>query len=337
MDREEYMNKGLLRALPVALLLLLLKSSLLQPLASVSSPATLCVTQASTVFLPILVYHHIRQSSAGDSYALRRMTVTPEIFERQMKHLQDNGYHVVPFASLEDFLAEGKGLPAKPVIITFDDGWEDQYTVAFPILEKYSYPAAFFVVTNYLGDRGFLSLDQLRAMANAGMRIGSHSRSHPYLGRIRDPNVLRDEIFESKKILEAELSVPITEFAYPYGSYSAAAVEMVKFARYKAARACNFGVFHSDADLYRLSAVTAPGDLATFERVLSAPTALTSESDLYTSCMRMEPGNDRGPNRRVRSGPDENREMLQAHAGLSRIFDQTSITSRHHFDVRCDR
>jgi hypothetical protein len=192
-------------------------------------------------------------------------------------------------------------------------------------------------VTNYLGDRGFLSLDQLRAMANAGMRIGSHSRSHPYLGRIRDPNVLRDEIFESKKTLEAELSVPITEFAYPYGSYSAAAVEMVKFARYKAARACNFGVLHSNADLYRLSAVTAPGDLATFERVLSAPTALTSEPDLYTSCLRMEPGNDRGPNRRVRSGPDESREMLHAHAGFSRIFDQTSITPRHRFDVRCDR
>jgi peptidoglycan/xylan/chitin deacetylase (PgdA/CDA1 family) len=241
----------------------------LQPSPSASFPAT----QPPTVFLPILIYHHIRESSSSDSGALRRMTVSPEIFERQMKYLQDNGFHVVPFASLEDFLTEMKGLPTKPVIITFDDGWEDQYTRAFQILEKYYYPATFFVVTNYIGDRGFLSLDQLRAMANAGMSIGSHSRSHPHLGGIKDPNVLRDEIFGSKKILDAELSVAINEFAYPYGSYSDAAIAMVKLAGYKAARACNFGILHSNADVYRLSAVTAPGDLAIFERLLSASTA----------------------------------------------------------------
>jgi hypothetical protein len=149
------------------------------------------------------------------------------------------------------------------------------------------------VVTNYIGYRGFLSLNQLREMANAGMEIGSHSRSHPHLGRLQDANVLRDEILGSKKTLEAELSVPITEFAYPYGSYNAAAVAMVESAGYKVARASNFGTRHSRNEIFRLSAITAPGDLATFERILSIPTALTSEADLCTSGIGMEPGNDR--------------------------------------------
>ena len=200
-----------------------------------------------------------------------------------MKYLQDNRYHVVSFASLEVFFKEGTELPAQPIIITFDDGWEDQYTLAFPILAKYHYGATFFVVTNYIGDRGFLSFDQLREMSNAGMEIGSHSRSHPHLGRIQDADVLRDEILGSKKTLEAKLSVPINEFAYPYGSYNAAAVAMVESAGYKAARASNFGIRHYQNETFGLSAITAPGDLAMFERILSTQTALTSEANLCIS------------------------------------------------------
>jgi peptidoglycan/xylan/chitin deacetylase (PgdA/CDA1 family) len=120
-------------------------------------------------------------------------------------------------------------------------------------------------------------------MANAGMEIGSHSRSHPHLGKIQDADVLRDEILGSKKTLEAELSVPINEFAYPYGSYNAAAVAMVESAGYKAARASNFGIRHSQNETFRLSAITAPGDLATFERILSTQTALVSGANLCIS------------------------------------------------------
>jgi hypothetical protein len=90
-------------------------------------------------------------------------------------------------------------LPTRPVIISFDDGWEGQYINAVPILRRYHYPATFFIVTNYLGDHGFLSFDQLRAMTTIGMTIGSHSRSHPHLEQITSPTVLWDEIYRSKK------------------------------------------------------------------------------------------------------------------------------------------
>ena len=176
-------------------------------------------------------------------------------------------------------------MPTRPVIISFDDGWEGQYINAVPILRRYHYPATFFIVTNYLGDHGFLSFDQLRAMTTIGMTIGSHSRSHPHLAQITSPTVLWDEIYRSKKILEVALSVPISEFAYPYGSYNAATVAMVKLAGYKAARACNFGILHSTNDVYLLGAIMAPNDLTTFARIFSEPPALVSQNAL--SCGRL--------------------------------------------------
>lgn len=143
-----------------------------------------------------------------------------------------------------------------------------------PILKTYHYSAAFFVITNYVDNLGFLSLDQLRTLKIIGMCIGSHSRSHLRLDRITSPTVLWDEIYGSKKLLEAELSAPVTEFAYPYGRYNAAVVAMIRRAGYKAARAFYFGTLHSRNDVYVLSAIMAPGDLTTFARIVSKPTGL---------------------------------------------------------------
>jgi len=165
-------------------------------------------------------------------------------------------------------------LPRRSVIISFDDGLEDQYVNAVPILKTYHYSAAFFVITNYVDNLGFLSLDQLRTLKIIGMCIGSHSRSHLRLDRITSPTVLWDEIYGSKKLLEAELSAPVTEFAYPYGRYNAAVVAMIRRAGYKAARAFYFGTLHSRNDVYVLSAIMAPGDLTTFARIVSKPTGL---------------------------------------------------------------
>jgi peptidoglycan/xylan/chitin deacetylase (PgdA/CDA1 family) len=263
------------RRAATALLLLLvfeLPGGIASALADESKPsagsllAPPATDRQRTTYLPILVYHHIRQRSPMDSRALRRLTVTPEIFQQQMQYLQDNGYHIVSFSSLENFFERGGELPTRPVIISFDDGWESQFQVAVPILEKYQFTATFFVIANYVGCRGFLSVDELRAMVGRGMSIGSHSRSHPHLENITDAKRLWGEIYGSKAVLESELGVPVTEFAYPYGSYNAAAVNMVMLAGYKAARAANFGSLHSADEIYRLSAIMAPVDVTTFAK-----------------------------------------------------------------------
>lgn len=220
----------------------------------------------STVEVPILVYHHIKQSVPVASRAEQRLTVTVESFERQMKYLQKNGYHIITFSVLVHHLQEVSELPENPVIISFDDGCQDQFTYALPTLEKYHYKATFFVVTNSVGSPGFLSWPQLQGILAKGMEIGSHSRSHPRLDKINKPGILWDQIYTSKQILENQLGAAVDEFAYPYGSYNATTASTVRLAGYKTARACCVGGVQSDA--YALRAVMAPNDLIKFERYL---------------------------------------------------------------------
>jgi peptidoglycan/xylan/chitin deacetylase (PgdA/CDA1 family) len=238
------------------------------PPTSVSEHRSASSDKRSTVEVPILVYHHVRGSVPIGSRAERRLTVTVETFNHQMKYLQENGYHVINFATLVDYLNQIGELPAKPVVISFDDGWEDQYVYALPGLEKYHYRATFFVVTNSVGSTGFLSWSQLRRILVEGMEIGSHSRSHPRLDKINNPGILWDQIYTSKQILERQLGAAVDEFAYPYGSYNATTTSTVRLAGYKAARACCVGRVQSDA--YALRAVMVPNDIAKFGKYLEA-------------------------------------------------------------------
>jgi peptidoglycan/xylan/chitin deacetylase (PgdA/CDA1 family) len=233
---------------------------------SVSTHPSPSSDKLSTVEVPILVYHHIREAVPVGSRAERRLTVTVETFDRQMKYLQENGYNVITFVTLVDHLNGAGELPAKPVIISFDDGWKDQLVYALPWLKKYHYSATFFVVTNLVGSTGFLSWSQLRRILVEGMEIGSHSRSHPRLDEINDPAILWDQIYTSKQILERQLGAVVDEFAYPYGSYNATTASTVRLAGYKTARACCIGRVQSDA--YALRAVMVPNDLTKFGRYL---------------------------------------------------------------------
>jgi len=201
---------------------------------------------------------------------MRRLSVTVETFDQQMKYLQDNGYHVITFAALADYFAEGSELPPQPVIISFDDGWQNQFTYALPSLEKYHYSATFFIVTDVVGRKGFLSWPELRTMLDEGMTIGSHSRSHPNLNKITDTDVLWDQIYSSKQALESHLETKIEDFAYPYGFYDATTAAMVQAAGYKAARACCNGGAKSQKNMYTLKALMVPNDFTKFQKYLAS-------------------------------------------------------------------
>jgi len=235
------------------------------PAADLRQPT---LPEKRTAKVPILVYHHISQSAPEGSPGLRRLTVTAEVFAQQMQYLQDNGYHVITFSDLADYFEKGRELPTLPVIISFDDGWETQFEYALPSLEKYHYPATFFVVTNYIGRPSFISWPQLQTLLTDGMKIGSHSRSHPRLNRIKDQAMLWDQIYTSKTILESQLETPVEEFAYPYGKYNAEAVAAVKQAGYRAGRGCCSGIAHTSTDVFTLKAVMVPNDIENFVKYI---------------------------------------------------------------------
>lgn len=248
------------------------ENPLLYAEVSTTSPSRIVSTGATTtpgtIDLPIIVYHIVRPSYPSDSAAVRSIAVTPEIFDAQMHYLKDAGYQVVQFSDLENNLASGAPLPAHPVILSFDDGWSDQFKYAFPILQKYHYPTTFFVFTNAIGRRGFLSWDNLRALISGGMVIGAHSHSHPYLTKITSIPVLWDEIDGSKQLLEKKLGVSVTEFAYPFGQYNQTIVSLVRKAGYRSARGDYYSGEQSFNRLFTLSAMNAPTTTAKFEERL---------------------------------------------------------------------
>ncbi len=220
------------------------------------------------VDVPILVYHIVRPPYPSDSAAVRRLAVPPSVLNAQFAHLKKAGYHVISFHTLENHFYKGALLSSKPIILSFDDAWKDQYVYAFPILKRYGYTATFFVFSNAIGSRGFLSVQNVKDLIAAGMTIGDHSRSHPFLTKIKDSRTLWDEIEGSKKLLEKELGVPINEFAYPFGQYDAAIVSLVKKAGYKSARGDFWrGPAQTKKDLYTLSALNAPTTTARFKRL----------------------------------------------------------------------
>jgi peptidoglycan/xylan/chitin deacetylase (PgdA/CDA1 family) len=222
------------------------------PLADVSAPLTAgpVPTPPQAIELPILIYHHIVPDHAPGV-----LFVTPDGFEQQLKYLQDNGYRSISFTDLADALNYGAPLPERPVILSFDDGWENQFQYGFPLLQKYGFGATFYIVSGYVDHPNFMTTDQLRTMVAAGMVIGCHSHTHPSLPSLGAAARLENEVAGSKAWLEDHFGIAIDTFAYPYGAYSAAVTAAVKAAGYRTARTCDTGTHATADNLVTLPAV----------------------------------------------------------------------------------
>src|ERR1035437_2701016 len=233
---------------------------------------TLSTISTKAAPVPILGFHIIRPSYPTDSRQIITLAQTPEVFDAQMKYLSDANYQVITFATLENYLNKGMPLPENPVIISLDDGWSDQYTYAFPILQKYNYTATFFVFTNPINTRGFLTWDNLKTLRDAGMTIAAHSRSHPFLNKITDPAILWNEINGSKQTLEKNLGITVREFAYPFGQYNATTTAMVRKAGFASARGDYIrkdGLQRAEL-LYELNAFNVPTTTELFIKKMKA-------------------------------------------------------------------
>lgn len=176
---------------------------------------------AATLRVPVLMYHHV-SDVPRDADALRReLTVTPAGFRAQLVWLRDHGYTTVDAEALASALQQGAPLPAKPVVLTFDDGYDDMYRVAFPLLREFGAVGVFFVVVNLLGRDGYLTRDEVRAMADAGMDIESHGMNHVSMAKLT-PERQRLELCGSRAILSMLTARQVRFVAYPNGEAPAA-------------------------------------------------------------------------------------------------------------------
>lgn len=208
---------------------------------------------APVLKVPILVYHHI--DSMIDRSNNVKLYVHNRLFADEMKYLADNGYTTITLDDLKVYFTEGKKVLTKSVILTFDDGYHDFYTKAFPIIEKYHLKATIFIATAWLDRPNYLSLDQLQKLLKSSfITIGSHTINHPDLTKLSHKEV-DDELKTSKKYLEEKLGIKITSFAYPFGSYNKRMLIKVKEAGYENAVTTKYGRFHMRKDLFALKRI----------------------------------------------------------------------------------
>ncbi len=220
------------------------------------------------VLVPIFLYHQIGYPKiAGDPYY-----VTPEDFQAQMYILYQWGYHTITMSQLAMAIRQGTELPLKPIALTFDDGDENVYTAALPVLQKYGFVGTAYIVYNYIGTPSFMSKDQILALHSAGWDIGSHSLDH--IDLTRKITTLEEsqqmEIGESRKKLEALLNVPILTFAYPFGRFNNISLREVDKAGYLAAAGLGPEMYQGPDnifDLYRRG-IEGSYDLKTFAQYL---------------------------------------------------------------------
>lgn len=187
--------------------------------------------------VPILTYHNFSVTKED------LMMVKKNKFEQQMGYLKNNGYTVITLDQFFDFLEYRKQLPRKAVILTFDDGWQGVYTIAFPILKKYNFPATLFVYTDLVnGNKKTLSWAQVAELDRGGVDIQCHTKTHRNLNKSKDQesleNYLRDvknEITESARIIKEKLNKEVKYLAYPYGDTNNLVVAFLKQKGYRGA------------------------------------------------------------------------------------------------------
>lgn len=171
------------------------------------------------------MYHRIVPvSEAGNS--LGGLVVPPEVFARQMRAFHDAGWHSITMATLAEAMEADTAVPPKTFAITFDDGWADGYHYAYQILRENEFVGTFFVIGSRIGEKDFLSAEQLRLLEAGGNDIGNHTENHVRLGPLPMARVTREVENASREICAATGHRPAA-LAFPMGSTSASAMTAV--------------------------------------------------------------------------------------------------------------
>lgn len=178
--------------------------------------------------MPVLLYHALFDKDSNR----KKYEINVREFERQIKYLSDNGYRSF---LVDDFLktdgssaaADGKG-----IVITFDDGSYSDYSMALPVLRKYGFAATFFVTVNWIGTENYVDWSHLGKMSEEGMSIQSHSLTHPFLSGLSREDMYK-ELYESKKVLESRLNIPVDTISIPGGFFSREVLRMAEEVGYR--------------------------------------------------------------------------------------------------------
>lgn len=191
-----------------------------------------------------------------------------------MDLLDHLGYKTITIAQLETAISDGAYLPEKPMIITFDDGAEDIFSTAYPIMKAHGYSGTLYIVGNYLDANEYLSVGEIKEMHEMGWEIGSHSMTHANLNQTPS---LSNEIFKSRKVISERTGIAINSFAYPFGIYNDFLAKKVITYGYKTAVGLGWSYNHSPDSIYYLSRIEIKHTLPLYDFNAKLPWKMTSD------------------------------------------------------------
>lgn len=179
---------------------------------SVDQTAT---TRNEKIKIPVICYHSINKDPSGKSPII----ISPEKFRQHLQTIKDNGYTTLTMAQFNDYIFGDKPIPEKSVLLTFDDGYMDNYTNAFPILKEFNMNATIFVISSYLDGDIYMSPSNIKEMSDYGIDIESHTVSHLRLSELSYEQQF-NELKNSKQTIEKITGKPVISIAYPEGKYN---------------------------------------------------------------------------------------------------------------------
>ena len=212
--------------------------------------------------VPILCYHHIKNFKGTESARVKDYIVPISNFKEQMKMLHDSGYKTILPDDYYQYLAFGKALPEKPVMLSFDDTDGEQYTIGATEMNKYGFKGVFFIMTIAIGKPNYMTREQLKDLADQGHVIGAHTWDHhnvkKYTGEDFDKQFTRP-----KEQLESITGKPVTHFAYPFGLWNHEAIPELKKRGYLTAYQLSDKKRDSTEPMYSLRRMLVPGTWTT--------------------------------------------------------------------------
>lgn len=211
-------------------------------------PAAKVTVQEDPRTVMVLNYHKVVDEHMSLSVPLAD-------FEQHMKWLKEYGYTSITPEELYEFIVNGSELPEKPVLITFDDGYKDNYTNAYPIMKKYGFKGTIFVVTGFLGVYdNYMTWEQAKELADNGFSIESHTYSHKSMTEASDEEISK-ELTKSRDTIKNKLGIDADFMAYPTGTYNLHIAELVQKAGYKGAFTIKYDNVSRESNVYALERV----------------------------------------------------------------------------------
>jgi peptidoglycan/xylan/chitin deacetylase (PgdA/CDA1 family) len=223
------------------------------------------VADAATILakkqVPVLCYHHIREAKPGQSETFKSYSVSPASFASQMKALKDSGYETILPDQLYNYLVHDGPLPAKPVMLTFDDTDEEQFSIGYQEMKKYGFKGVFFIMTISINRPRYMSKEQIKQLAEEGNAVESHTWDHNMVTKYQGED-WEKQFVKPRKTIEDITGKSATYFAYPFGLWNQAAIPELKKAGFKMAFILSTKR-DSTEPLYTIRRMIVPGQWST--------------------------------------------------------------------------